>query len=75
MNQFPSSCRSLKPQWWVPRGESDFHAMEPCRGVLIGCMMDVMYGLYGTKPNDHLIDDIQQLSLFQGTLGAAYLCA
>ena len=23
--------------------------------------MDVMYGLYGTKPNDHLIDDIQQL--------------
>lgn len=33
MHQFPSSCQSLKPQWWVPRGEIlNMVGMEPVVG-------------------------------------------
>ena len=50
MHQFPSSCQSLKPQWWVPRGESETWWAWSQSWGLIGWMMDVMYGLYEMKP-------------------------
>ena len=76
MHQFPSSCRSLKPQWWVPRGENlRMVGMEPVVGfdwMNDGCNV---WTVWNETHDQRKKMTHSSLVLFQGTLGAAYLRA